>query len=106
MDARMRAADAGVQVVDAQFHRADADAVVAEPLHVGAQRASSSSSVRTSRMSGTFSRTTSSSVRSAAAMMGRAAFLLPAGRMVPLSGRPPSTTYFGIGYLLGVSARS
>jgi hypothetical protein len=44
-----------------------------------------------SRMRGTFSSVTGWSVRSAAQTMGSAAFLLPVGRMVPASGRPPST---------------
>src|SRR5579864_6870788 len=44
-------------------------------------------------MRGTFSSVTGSSVRSAAARIGSAAFLLPAGRMVPASLCPPWTMY-------------
>ena len=44
-----------------------------------------STSVSTSRMRGTFSRCTGSSQRSEAATIGRAAFLLPEGRMRPES---------------------
>src|SRR5215213_8829813 len=50
----------------------------------------------TSRMRGTFSTTTSSSVRTEAASTGRAAFLLPAGTTVPDSGTPPSITNFSM----------
>jgi len=57
--------------------------------------ASSSSIVSTSRMWGTLSIRHSPSATSVAARMGRAAFLLPAGRMVPLSGRPPVTAKDG-----------
>ena len=46
----------------------------------------------TSRMSGTLSSTTSSSVRRHAARIGRAAFLSPLGTMVPDSARPPRMT--------------
>src|SRR3954451_22755797 len=51
----------------------------------------------TSRMRGTFSTTTSSSVRTEAASTGKAAFLFPAGTTVPDSGTPPSITNFSIG---------
>jgi hypothetical protein len=51
----------------------------AGPLDLGAEHSSRSRRVSTSRMSGTFSRTTSSSVSSVAASIGSAAFLLPAG---------------------------
>src|SRR2546429_3350495 len=46
--------------------------------------------VRTSAMSGRLCRRTGSSVSSAAAISGKAAFLLPLGVMVPLRGTPPS----------------
>src|SRR5829696_1429279 len=52
----------------------------------------SSSIVSTSRMLGTLRSTTGSSASNDAATMGRAAFLFPAGRMVPLSGCPPLMT--------------
>ena len=48
--------------------------------------------VSTSRMRGTFSMVQGASARRVAARIGRAAFLLPAGRTVPRSGRPPETT--------------
>src|SRR5512132_3286968 len=54
--------------------------------------ATSSSIVSTSRMCGTLRSTTGSSASSDAATMGSAAFLFPAGRMVPLSGCPPLMT--------------
>ena len=50
----------------------------------------------TSRIRGTLRSNTSSSVRSVAARIGRAAFLLPAGSSVPESGCPPSMTNFSI----------
>src|SRR3954452_1604593 len=57
---------------------------------------SSSSIASTSRICGTLCSTTSSSVRTQAARIGRAAFLLPAGSIVPDSGTPPSITNFSI----------
>src|SRR5262245_57252449 len=54
----------------------------------------SSTSVSVSRMRGTFCSVTGWSVNSAAAMIGNAEFLLPAGWMVPASRRPPSTMYW------------
>src|SRR5437763_1945431 len=53
--------------------------------------ASSSSMVSTSRMWGTLSMRQGPSASRVAARMGSAAFLFPAGRIVPLSGRPPET---------------
>src|SRR4051812_37015141 len=50
----------------------------------------------TSRMRGTLRTITSSSVRRQAARAGRAAFLLPAGAMLPGSGGPPSITNFSM----------
>jgi hypothetical protein len=47
--------------------------------------------VWTSRMRGTLSNSTGSSVSKAAAIIGKAAFLFPAGRTWPRSLRPPST---------------
>jgi len=61
-------------------------------------RLSSSSSIAvTSRMRGTLRTTTSSSVRTQAARMGRAAFLLPAGVTVPDTATPPSMRNFSMG---------
>src|ERR1700721_809759 len=54
----------------------------------------SSTSVSVSRLRGTLSSVTRFSVNNAAAMIGSAAFLLPAGSIVPLSLCPPSTTYW------------
>src|SRR5215218_4810373 len=54
--------------------------------------ATSSSMVSTSRIWGTLRSTTGSSASRQAATMGRAAFLFPDGRMVPLSGCPPLMT--------------
>ena len=54
--------------------------------------ASSSSIVSTSRMRGMLPSTTGSEVSSVAASSVSAAFLLPSGRMVPVSGTPPSMT--------------
>src|SRR5439155_1973 len=52
---------------------------------------SKASNVSTSRMRGTLSMRQGPSARSVAARIGRAAFLLPAGRIVPESERPPVT---------------
>src|ERR1700754_32491 len=54
----------------------------------------SSTSVSVSRMRGTLSSVTGCSVRSAAAMIGSAAFLLPDGSIVPASRWPPSMVYW------------
>src|SRR5437763_8088144 len=60
-------------------------------------RSRSSASIdSTSRIRGTLRSTTSSSVRTEAARMGSAAFLLPAGTTVPDSGAPPSMTNFSM----------
>ena len=61
--------------------------------------ASSASIASTSRMTGTLCSTTSSEVRRLQASSGRAAFLLPAGTIVPESGTPPSMTNFSTGRL-------
>ena len=58
-----------------------------------------SSRVSTSRIRGTLCSTTSSVDNTAAQRQGSAAFLFPAGRILPLRGRPPSTTNVGIGSL-------
>src|SRR5580658_5591056 len=54
-------------------------------------------SVSMSCTCGMFSRVTSSSVRMAAAMQGRAEFFAPETLMVPSSGFPPRTTNLSIG---------
>src|SRR6058998_2387896 len=63
------------------------------PVHSTAapRCASNASIVSTSRMRGTLSNRHGPSASRVAARMGRAAFLLPAGRIVPWSGRPPET---------------
>ena len=53
----------------------------------------------TSRMIGTLCSTISSEVRRLQASSGSAAFLLPAGTIVPDSGTPPSMTNFSTGRL-------
>src|ERR1017187_3924695 len=58
--------------------------------------ASSLRSVSMSRTWGMFSSVTSSSVRMAAAMQGRAEFLAPETRMVPTRGLPPRITNLSI----------
>ena len=58
--------------------------------------ARSSTSDSTSLIRGTLAMSTSSLVRRAAAIIGRAPFLLPAGTTVPLSGTPPSITNFSM----------
>ena len=52
----------------------------------------------TSLIFGTFRTTTSSSVRTEAARMGSAPFLLPAGVIVPESAVPPSMTNFSMSW--------
>src|SRR5271156_2226378 len=51
-----------------------------------------------------FSRMTSSSVRMAAAMQGRAEFLAPETLMVPRRGLPPRTTNLSMAPVYGLSA--
>src|SRR5918997_4934271 len=61
-------------------------------------RSSRSASIApTSLIFGTFRTTTSSSVRTEAARIGSAPFLLPAGTIVPDRAMPPSMTNFSIG---------
>ena len=52
----------------------------------------------TSRMRGTLRTSTSSSVRTLAARIGSAAFLFPAGTIVPDSGTPPWMTNFSMSF--------
>src|SRR5213083_3190739 len=91
IDARMRAHRAG------SSSRGSARAVFTSTVFGPSQRtsaprcASSASMVSTSRMCGTLSTRQGPSASKVAARMGRAAFLLPAGRIVPSSGRPPET---------------
>ncbi len=58
--------------------------------------ASSASIASTSAILGTLRTTTSSSVSSAEARIGRAPFLLPAGTIVPDSGAPPWMSNFSM----------
>src|SRR5947208_34172 len=91
MDARIRAESLG------SSSRGSAAAVFTSTelgaVHATAapKWASSSSMVSTSRMWGTLSMRQGPSASRVAARMGSAAFLFPAGRIVPLSGRPPET---------------
>src|ERR1700722_10795808 len=62
---------------------------------------SSLRSVSMSRTWGMFSRMTSSSVRMAAAMQGRAEFFAPETLMVPRRGLPPRTTNLSIKSVYG-----
>src|SRR5437588_9597630 len=62
-------------------------------------------SVSMSRTSGIFSRMTVSSVRMAAAIAGRAAFLAPLMRTVPSRGLPPRMTNLSIGFGYCLSRR-
>src|SRR5919106_3633422 len=92
MDARMRAQSSSSS---SRFATSTAWTRTA-PLPSGRtstpRSAASASIVSTSRIAGTFVSVTGSSVRSAAATIGSAAFLLPAARIAPSSGRPPSMT--------------
>src|SRR6266550_3899770 len=91
MDARIRAESLG------SSSRGSAAAVFTSTefgaVHATAapKWASSSSMVSTSRMWGTLSMRQGPSASRVAARMGSAAFLFPAGRIVPFSGRPPET---------------
>src|SRR5438128_945510 len=91
IDARMRAHRAG------SSSRGSARAVFTSTVFGPSQRtsaprcASKASIVSTSRMCGTLSMRQGPSASSVAARMGRTAFLLPAGRIVPFKARPPET---------------
>ena len=68
-----------------------------EPVDPHAERLEQRrASPATSPIFGTLRTTTSSSVRTEAARMGRAPFLLPAGTIVPDSAMPPSMTNFSM----------
>ena len=67
--------------------------------------ASSSSIASTSRIRGTLCSTTSSSVRRLHASSGSAAFLLPAGTIVPDNGTPPSIRSFSMMGTAGLGPR-
>ncbi len=77
--------------------RGSARAVFTSTLFGPSQRTSAprctskASIVSTSRMCGTLSIRQGPSASSVAARIGRAAFLLPAGRIVPFKARPPVT---------------
>ena len=87
------AAEVGVELGRAHPVGAQRERVRARRRARSRPRSSRSASITcTSRMSGTFSSTTSSSVSRQAARIGRAAFLLPLGTMVPDSARPPWMT--------------
>ena len=76
---------------------AERDLVVGEPADRARRAPRAATSIApTSLIFGTLRTTTSSSVRTEAARMGRAPFLLPAGTIVPDSAMPPSMTNFSM----------
>ena len=80
-------AEHGVETRRAHGFGMDREACCARPMRCRRPvDATSSTRVSTSRIRGTFSSVTGWSVRSAAQMIGSAAFLLPDGRTVPESG--------------------
>ena len=91
IDARMRAHRAASSSRDSARDASMSTVFGPVQLTAAPSPASSASIVSTSRMWGTLSMRQGPSVRRVAARMGRAAFLLPAGRTVPFRGRPPET---------------
>src|SRR4051794_15314641 len=95
-DARMRSARPGWTSVPS-MPSACRETVLSSSRSTFTPRSASSASIASvSRMRGTLPITTGSSVSRLAASNGRAAFLLPAGTMVPDSGTPPSMTSFSM----------
>src|SRR5215210_8499866 len=95
-DARMRSASPGSTSVPS-MPSARRETVLSSTHSRETPRPSSSASIASvSRIRGTLAITTRSSVSRLAASSGRAAFLLPAGTMVPDSGTPPSMTSFSM----------
>jgi hypothetical protein len=76
---------------------ADAPVIAAQTLHPAPIAEQMSIMTRTSSISGILRRITGSSDIRAAAIQGRAAFLLPLARMVPFTGWPPSILYWYMG---------
>src|SRR5512132_2819407 len=91
IDARMRAHSAGSSGLGRTALVSTRTAFGPVQVTSAPRSARSASIVSTSRMRGMLSRSTGPSASTVAARMGSAAFLLPAGRMVPCSGRPPRT---------------
>ena len=95
-EARMRSASAGSTLVSS-IPSAWSETVLSSIHSTVTPRSASSASIASvSRMRGTLASTTRSSVSKLAARRGRAAFLLPAGTMVPESGTPPWMTSFSM----------
>src|SRR3954447_25013044 len=95
-EARIRSARAGSTSVPLIPSACTATVLSSTQSTETPRSASSVSIASVSRMRGTFPITTRSSVSRLAARSGRAAFLLPAGTMVPDSGTPPSMTSFSM----------
>src|SRR5215212_1494640 len=91
-DARMRVHRAGSRVARRRPRGSMRTSLGPSRSTLAPVEATSSSMVSTSRIWGTLRSTTGSSASRQAATMGRAAFLFPDGRMVPLSGCPPLMT--------------
>src|SRR3954447_6384302 len=95
-DARMRSASEASTSVLLTLSACN-DTVLSSSQRVLEPRSASSCSIAsTSRMRGTLCRITSSSVRRLHASSGSAAFLLPAGTIVPDNGTPPSIRSFSM----------
>ena len=95
-EARMRSASSGSTSVSS-IPSACSETVLSSIHSTVTPRSASSASIASvSRMRGTLAITTRSSVSKLAARSGRAAFLLPAGTMVPDSGTPPWMTSFSM----------
>ena len=96
IDARIRAQSSGSSGLGLDPAGVDPHRVGADPLGAGAEVARAARAcVSTSRMRGMLSSSTGPSASNVAARIGSAAFLLPAGRTVPRSGRPPRTEKTG-----------
>src|SRR3954465_5553455 len=95
-EARMRSARPGWTFVPSMPSACRETVLSAGRSTFTPRSASSASIASVSRMRGTLPITTGSLVSRLAASNGRAAFLLPAGTMVPDSGTPPSMTSFSM----------
>src|SRR3954471_16019329 len=95
-DARMRSASEASTSVFVTLSACSETVLSSRQAVVTPSAASSCSIASTSRMRGTLWRMTSSSVRRLHANSGSAAFLLPAGTIVPDSGTPPSIRSFSM----------
>src|SRR5215210_7933202 len=95
-EARMRSASAGSTSVPSTPSAWSATVLSSTHSTLTPRSSSSVSIASVSRMRGTLLSTTGSSVSRLAASSGSAAFLLPAGSMVPDRGTPPSMTSFSM----------